>query len=246
MARADVVADDGSKPPLEVLSVHMAVRDQLRKDILTGFFPAGARLQQAELGKYYRVSVTPVREALRDLSSEGLVDFDPYLGAVVHEPTVTELRHIYEIRSALYPMAIESSVARITSDELDSAERLVDEMSGTMTPESWVVHNRRLHRILDGAVANAHLAEILQRLADVSALYVHISDRDDERRPAAHQEHQRLIAAYRRKDAAEATVLTLSHITQTLEHGIRLLARQFDHPDATAQVADEHQADGGT
>ncbi len=246
MSQHDGRVGDGRSQPLVVSSIHMAVRDQLRNDILTGTFPGGTRLQQAELAKYYRVSVTPVREALRDLTSEGLVDFDPYLGAVVHVPTITELRHIYEIRSALYPMAVESAVVQITSSEIDEAERLVDEMSVAMTPESWVVHNRRLHRILDGAVANSHLAEILHRLADVSALYVHISDQDDARRPMAHQEHKRLIAAYRRRDAADATSLTISHIEQTLEHGIRLLAREVGSPaPATARGAGEQREEGG-
>lgn len=244
MAQDAVRAGDRRKPPIVVSSVHMAVRDQLRDDVLTGTFPGGTRLQQVELARYYRVSVTPVREALRDLASEGLVDFDPFLGAVVHVPTITELRHIYEIRSILYPMAVESSVVRITSAELEEAQQLVNDMSGAMTPETWVVHNRRLHRILDGAVANAYLAEILHRLADVSALYVHISDQDDSRRPMAHEEHQQLIDAYRRRDVAEATSLTLSHIEQTLEHGIRLLARGVDGPDPATRGAGERGADG--
>src|SRR5579862_3897436 len=213
----------GAPRPLVVSSVHMAVRDQLRNDILTGTFPGGSRLHQTELARYYGVSITPVREALRDLASEGLVDFGPFSGAVVHMATVAELRYVYEIRAHLYPLAVTSAVERITAEELEAAEEVVHVMADGLTPEAWVVHNRRFHRILDRAVENTHLTGVLHRLADLSALYVHISDRDDARRPVAHREHEELVAAYRRRDAARATELTISHITQTLEHATRLL-----------------------
>jgi len=227
--------------PLVVSSVHMAVRDQLRKDILTGAFPGGARLQQTELARHYRVSITPVREALRELAAEGLVDFGPFSGAVVHAATIAELRHVYEIRAHLYPLAVRSAVERISHGELDAAEGLVQEMAETTNPESWVVYNRQLHRILDGAVENSHLADILHRLADVSALYVHISDRDDTRRPMADEEHVQLVAAYRRKDAEAAIDLTIRHVRHTLEHATRLLSDRAGTPGAPPR--DRHERD---
>lgn len=201
----------------------MAVRDQLRNDILVGAFPGGSRLQQSDLASHYRVSVTPVREALRDLAAEGLVDFGPFSGAVVHAATLAELGHIYEIRSKLYSLAVPTSIANVGEEDLEEAEQLVAEMSRTPSPEMWVMQNRRLHRILDGAVENTFLADILHRLADLSALYVHISDRGDGRRPMAHEEHLDLVAAYRRRDADEATRLTIAHIRHTLEYASRLI-----------------------
>lgn len=220
---ADFDRRSGASRPFVVSSVHMAVRDQLRNDILVGAFPGGTRLQQSELASHYRVSVTPIREALRDLASEGLVDFGPFSGAVVHSATIPELRHIYEIRSQLYSLAVPSAITNISKDELEEAEHLVEEMARTPSPELWVMHNRRLHRVLDGAVENTFLADILHRLADVSALYVHISDRGDGRRPMAHEEHVELLAAYRRRDAEEATRLTVAHIRHTLDYASRLM-----------------------
>lgn len=208
---------------LQVSSVHMAVRDRLRRDILSGVFSAGARLQQSELAAHYRVSVTPVREALRELAAEGLVDFGPFSGAVVHLATVTELRHLHEVRSYLYRLAVRSAIENIADDQLDEAQALVDEMGRTSPIDTWAHYNRQFHRALDGAVENTHLANILFRLGDVSYLYVHISDRGAGRRPAAHTEHQKMVEAFRRRDAKEATRLTLLHIENTLEHAATVI-----------------------
>lgn len=224
---SDIDGRLSSDTALVVSSIHMAVRDQLRSDILLGRFPSGTRLQQSELAKRYGVSITPIREALRDLVAEGLIDFGAFSGAVVHTPTVAELRYIYEVRAQLFPMAVESAIANITSSELAEADQLVVSMAEpSTTPEAWVMQNRRLHRILDGAIENVHLVAILNRLADISALYVYVSDQGQGRRPEAHEEHRALIDAYRQGDVEVATRLALDHITHTLQHATTLLGDQ--------------------
>ena len=79
-------------------TAHEYVREVLRRAILSGDIPVGSRLVQAELATTLEVSTTPVREALRDLASEGLIQFDPHRGAVVSELSGEELQEIYEIR----------------------------------------------------------------------------------------------------------------------------------------------------
>jgi DNA-binding GntR family transcriptional regulator len=210
---SDIDGRLSSDTALVVSSIHMAVRDQLRSDILLRRFPSGTRLQQSELAKRYGVSITPIREALRDLTAEGLIDFGAFSGAVVHTPTIVEL--------------VESAIANITSSELAEAEQLVISMvEPSTTPEAWVMQNRRLHRILDGAIENVHLVAILNRLADISALYVYVSDQGQGRRPEAHEEHRALIDAYRQGDVEVATRLALDHITHTLQHATTLLGDQ--------------------
>jgi DNA-binding GntR family transcriptional regulator len=232
-----------SPGPIVVSSVQMAVRDRLRHDILSGTFPAGTRLQQSEIAHSYQVSVTPVREALRELAADGLVDFGPFSGAIVHAATIVELQHLYEVRAHLYPLATRSAVEHITDAQLDEAQWLVDEMGRTSPIDTWAHHNRQFHRVLDSAVQNTYLADILMRLGDVAYLYVHISDRGTGRRPSAHTEHQEMVDAFRCRDTDEAMRLAVLHVTNTLEHAKAVLNESESGPDGVLDGPSEGQSD---
>ncbi len=217
----DVVG--GEHSPL-TKSVHSAVCDRLRSDILRGRIPGGTRLQQAELAKEYGVSVTPVREALRDLASEGLVDLTAYSGAVTHQPTIEELEQVYDIRAHLIPLSVREGVARITDRDIDAIEQLLETMTHA-GPERWLEGNRRLHNLFDEASRNSRLTAILRRLGDLSTMYVNISLAPDQGDRNADAEHRALLEAYRARDEAAAVRLSLQHFGQTLELSrARLLA----------------------
>jgi DNA-binding GntR family transcriptional regulator len=198
-------------------SVHRAVFDRIRSDILRGRIAGGVRLHQSELARTYGVSITPVREALRDLAAEGLVDVTVYAGAVVHQPTLEELEQIYKIRASLLPLAVKEAVARITPAELYAADQLITSMSTATSPEQWLDGNRRLHYLFDEATRNAHLTTILRRLGDVSTLYVNISLDAEAGVRDADEEHRAILDAYRAGNKAAVEELTIHHFEKTLE-----------------------------
>jgi DNA-binding GntR family transcriptional regulator len=213
-------------------SVQMAVLARLRRDILQGTLTGRARLNQTELAKSYGVSITPLREALRELDAEGLVDISAFSGAVVHMPTLEELEDVYQIRTQLIPLAVRKAVANITSQELAEAERIVDIMDNDDSPALWVDQNRRLHHVLDDAARSKHLVAILRRLGDVSALYVNLSVGDKLSAPSGDEaaesrgsrmldeyrsDHRAILAAYRARDTQRAIELSLDHIRHTIE-----------------------------
>src|SRR5215211_2717340 len=82
------------------------VVETLRHAILGGVLEPGTPLILSELSERLGVSRTPIREAMRELAAEDLVDFDSYRSAVVHTPTLEEAREIYELRLALDPIAV--------------------------------------------------------------------------------------------------------------------------------------------
>jgi DNA-binding GntR family transcriptional regulator len=173
---------------------------------------------QSELAASLAVSVTPVREALRDLVGEGLVEFDPYRGATVHEPTLEELEEIYELRSLLTARTVAEGVQHITDDELAAAESLHREMKAQNDPATWLDLNRQFHHVLDAASRRPLYQEVLGRLADLSALYVGVSiSGSKSRRKQANSDHAELIAAYRERDADRAVELALRHLGDTVE-----------------------------
>ncbi len=91
------------------------VRSILRKAILNGELTSGSRLVQAELAAMLDVSTTPLREALRDLATEGPVQFDPHRGAIVTELSEDDLHDIYELRLVLEPLAMRQAVDKVSS-----------------------------------------------------------------------------------------------------------------------------------
>jgi DNA-binding GntR family transcriptional regulator len=217
---------------LMATSVHRAVCDRIRSDILRGRIAGGARLHQSELARAYGVSITPVREALRDLAAEGLVDVTTYSGAVAHQPTIEELEQIYQIRASLTPLAVKEAVGRATSAELETAHQLIISMSTATSPEHWIECNRQLHRLFDEATRNPHLTTILLRLGDLSTLYVNISLDLEALVRDADQEHRAILEAYRAGDEVAAVQSTIQHFGRTLEMSrARLIAEHHAEAD---------------
>lgn len=199
-----------------IATAHKTVADLIRRSILSGEIPGGTRLVQADLANSLSVSVTPVREALRDLIAEGLVEFDAFRGATVHETTLSELEEIYQLRELLVPVSVRAGVENITRDELDAATTLAKGMKTTADPVEWIELNRQFHGVLDGAARRPRLQEMLGRLADLAALYVGVSISGVKgRRSRGDRDHVDMIEAYAAGNVDEAVRLTLAHYEDT-------------------------------
>lgn len=205
-------------------TAHRDVIDRLRHAMFTGVLPGGTRLVQADLARTLNVSVTPVREALRDLISEGLVDFDAYRGATVHTPTSDELEEIYEIRRLLTPSAVRDAVGRITDAEIDIAEGLAAQMEQTTDAAEWVDLNRQFHQVLTAQSRRGHLQDVINRMSDLSTFYIGVSigAANGPRRRGNH-DHGALLRAYRRRDVDRAVKVSLKHLEDTLKDARRAI-----------------------
>src|SRR5256885_13495695 len=104
------------------------VADELRRQIVSGELPPGARLRQIEIANRFSVSTTPVREGFPSLAREGLVRQDAHRGVVVFLPTLDDVRENYEIRLALEPLAAELAAKNISDDELAKLDELLEAM----------------------------------------------------------------------------------------------------------------------
>jgi len=195
-----------------------SVTEYLRQAILAGDLPAGTRLVQAELAEALNVSVTPIREALRELSTEGLIDLDAFRGAVVHTPALEELENIYEVRAALMPLNIHKSIEAISVRELDEAEKILDLMEQETSQTRWIELNRQFHELLHSTNKNGQLKDILQRLADIASIYINLSLlKQPLQQGVSNDEHRAILKSYRDRDVDRAIALSLDHINSTLE-----------------------------
>jgi DNA-binding GntR family transcriptional regulator len=199
------------------MTAHVFVRDTLREAIVSGALAGGTRLIQAELAAQLNVSNTPIREALRDLAGEGLVEFDPHRGSRVRLLQLDEAREIYEMRIALEPLMVRRAVSIVSSAQLDRAEQLCGRMERTTNLSRWSELNREFHSLLAVSDPTSRLAAVLSGLRDSSSMYVAMSLNTNENRLAeSNAEHAKLLALYRARDIRGATAMTIGHLRATL------------------------------
>lgn len=197
-------------------SVSLRIYEDLRRGILEGAIAPGTRLHQARLASSYGVSITPIREALSALTSDGFVDSHPFSRTLVHQPTLKELDDIYELRTELTPLMVRQSVSRITAEQLDRAEALAEAMRAGTSTVPWAEANRDFHMLLENMCDNQQLIATTRRLSDLSRAYVAMSVASNVvREHQANDQHVELIGLYRARDIDAAIAVSLQHIEET-------------------------------
>jgi DNA-binding GntR family transcriptional regulator len=199
-------------------TAHEQVLEQLRGAILGGALAPGTPLVLAELSTQLGVSRTPIREAIRDLAGEGLVDFDSYRSSIVHAPTLAEAQEVYELRLVLEPLGVRRAVERISDEQIARATTVHKTMLRTSDLGAWVQLNRDFHAILLEPADSPRLLAIITSLRNAAAIQVALSIRAEvSQLDDANREHGLILGAYRKRDADRAVELTGRHLRSTLE-----------------------------
>jgi DNA-binding GntR family transcriptional regulator len=197
----------------ETRTNHEFVRQALRHAILAGEYAPGERLIQANLAKQRDVSTTPVREALRDLSAEGLVRLDAYRGALVKPLDLEEISEIHMLLRVLEPLSIERAVQLIDTDELAEAEHVLAEMVRDGDSADFVSLDREFHGVFARAARSPRLESMISSLRDNAALYIAASFRDSAEMVAhANEDHRKLLQALRDGDRDAAVTVECAHL----------------------------------
>jgi DNA-binding GntR family transcriptional regulator len=215
------------------MAQHIAA--DVRNAILTGQIPAGTKLNQLKLAERLEVSTTPIREALRLLEAQGLVQIDPYTGATVPVPTLDDLTSLYQIRLALCPLVARSVVGRATEEQLARAHEANQQLAEAVDDSGWLEANQALHAALDEAIGDSRLAQLWQELSTVSAIYVKLSlPHRSAAREGAHVEHLHLIESYANGDAKRVSACLIEHLTNTYEGCERAM---WSRPEKSPNIA---------
>jgi DNA-binding GntR family transcriptional regulator len=193
-------------------TAHEYVRDTLRQAILRGSVTGGTRLVQADIAARLGVSTTPVREALRDLATEGLIHLDAHRGAVVRELTYEELVEIYDMLSLLEPEAMRRAALERDEEACARAGALADEMEQERDVGKWADLNRQFHAVLVECVPNRRLLSTLTALRDTAAPYVGLAlQQRGYPHDLANKQHQQLVEALRAGDAEKVFAIATDH-----------------------------------
>ncbi|MEE8406418.1 MAG: GntR family transcriptional regulator [Acidimicrobiia bacterium] len=216
MSSGDNFRLDASLSP-RVTAVEL-VRGTLRAAILRGDLAGDSQLVQTEIANQLGVSTTPVREAMRDLASEGLITMDSHRIGIVRKPDWDEMVEIVEIRRSLEEVAIRRAMAHITEEEMNRARALANELSDEQDLGSWVERNINFHLVFHEATRTVRLSSILSTLEEAGGVFVAQAQRlHPEIRRRAIAEHYSLIEAYEKGEVEAAVAIQYGHINHPLE-----------------------------
>ena len=204
--------------PRRIESIGDQVLDHIRSAILSGQLAAGSRIDQHAIADELGVSIIPVRESIRQLEAEGLVEKRPYRGAFVAVLSMTELVDIYVAREALEELAARIAVERMTPDVLANLESLLAEMeAATEAGDRSALFdlNGAFHFTLYTASQNKILCQLIEGLWERSTVYRRRFTFMPERAQQALAEHRLILDACRRGDVAAAGEAVRINVAQT-------------------------------
>jgi DNA-binding GntR family transcriptional regulator len=192
----------------------------IRDGILTGRYPLGARLDQQALAEELGVSVIPVREGLRQLEAEGLVQIYPRRGAYVAEPSVGEFQEIYLIRQVLEELATQLAVPNLSPQVLDLLGNVIQQMEEAIASQDLATLpelDRKFRFTLYGASLRPILLGMLSSLWDRASLYQRLVTHLPDRASQVLAEYKKIYAACRAGDAIAAGQAVREYIHQAAE-----------------------------
>lgn len=207
----------------QCIPIRDIVHEGLRKTIISGAIPVGERIVEKEYADRLNISRTPVREALRKLEMEELVEYVPRIGVVVKRITREDVIEIYRIRQHLEVLAAISSMENITSEEIGEMEKLLD-LTEQKNNEGEIEEVIRLFGEFNSKIYKTsrmkRLAAMISKFNEYLQRFRNISISDRERREKALVEHRQILKAIAEKNREDVERIIIKHLDDSLERVI--------------------------
>ncbi|WP_278924112.1 MULTISPECIES: GntR family transcriptional regulator [Pseudophaeobacter] len=216
----------GGKRAIKRQSLPDVIADDIRERILNGDLAEGATIRQEALAEEYTVSRMPVREALKRLDAEGLVQLTNNQGATVTKHSLDEIGEIFDLRILIEVDLFRSAIPVMSASQIARCEQILEAMETSYDADDvgkWGALNYDYHSALY-APANRWLTnEVLQRINLQSDRYVRMHLSVMKQRDPAREEHRELLALAREGKVEEACAVLTHHISQTKENLLKLM-----------------------
>lgn len=199
--------------------LHLEAARRLRAMIQLNELPPGARLREVQLCEQLGVSRTPLREALRTLAAEGLVNQLPNRSMVVAPLDPVDIEHLYRVFGAVEGLAGELACANVTEEQLGEMGRLLSEMVDLHEQgdrAAYMKVNEKIHRMVIDIAANPVLLSVWQSLVPRVERARSLSNLDRGRWTAALFEHSKMFAALTARDGPLLRRLASEHFLNGL------------------------------
>ena len=197
---------------------------RLYEAIRAGQFGPGDRLRETDVSETLKLSRTPVREALRRLESDGIVEHRPRLGAVIRTLSTPEVVELYEMRLVLETTAAQMAAKHAHPAEIALLHDINSEIkhAGADTQRAAAL-NQDFHRTIYSATRNRFLLEAARSLNNALMLLGPTTLDDEARIKTVHTQHEKVIEAIRAADQATAGQAAHEHLQTSLRHRLKVL-----------------------
>jgi len=223
MGRLEPINFDSYQPLRE--AVCEALRDAIRKGILE----PGERLMEVQVAEELGISRTPVREAIRKLEQEGYVIMMPRRGTYVSDVSESDIKEIFEIRSALEALATGLAARRIEQEELETLQSMLFEIEGYIKQndiEKIVETDIKFHGLLYQVSRNERLVNIISNLKEQLARFRTLSMSYPGRLYETLEEHSEMVEAIANGDVSAARDAAEHHMERAEKTLLKALRRQ--------------------
>ena len=207
-------------PRIQRRTLHEEVLERLRDMIIEGRLEPGQRINEGAGGAQLGVSRTPLREAIKSLASEGLVEMQPAKGAVVRRFSLRDLREILEVIKSLEQLGGRIACAQATDAQISEVVALHEKMMALYAEQNRLEYfklNQAIHSAIVAASGNAVLMEMHETLQARIKRLRFIGNEGPSKWAGAVAEHEGMIIALKRRDGEALAVEIGKHMDHTLD-----------------------------
>ena len=197
------------------LPLNQIIYEGLRTAIITGIIPMGERINEKQYADYLNVSRTPVREALRRIQDEGIVEYIPNYGIVVTTFSESDVLEIYQIRTALDILASINCMQLMTPEDFKEMEDLIsktDEAQKINDVKGVIELSKQFNSLIYKFARMSRLETIQNRLRDYLVRFRDISLTANDRRERALEEHKLIYRCMRNGEVEQMKMIITEHL----------------------------------
>lgn len=195
--------------------------EKIYQAIIRGEIKPGDRLRETELASQIGLSRTPIREAIRKLESDGVVEHQPRVGAMVKKLSQQEIVELYEMRIVIEETAAQMAARHISNAEIETLRAINQEIASAGSPDKSAKLNRDFHSCILHAARNRYLVQSFTGLAHHFVLLGATTLESETRISEVVAQHEEIIQALQNRDAVAVSDVMRKHMETSLLHRLK-------------------------
>lgn len=217
------------QPMMESRPIREIAYEVLKHAIITGEIPAGERIVETDYAERLHISRTPLREALRKLERDGLVEYVLRRGVVVRAFTIADVEEIYTIRNSLEMLTLPAIIEKATAEDIADLKSRLNQMDQLMEDcnfDELSPITRAFHRQLTSLCGQNRILRVIESQDEFITRFSAMAIREEDRLAEAHQEHYQLVEYVEKRDLDRFRDLMSRHIERSKECCLQALKAQ--------------------